>query len=376
VIRARSASAFLFSIASIACAEPRVQWVQSGGRTCVEVSGISDAALAPLRDWPAEKWRELLRVRVEKEAAIQMLGVWQIDSASHVIRFTPQFPLTPGVGYRADFEGKQLAGAAEDTKRVTSQFTVPTTANAPRTVVAQVFPSAPEVPENLLKFYVHFSAPMSRGRIYEHIHLRNEAGKDVELPFLELDEELWDPTMKRLTLFIDPGRIKREVKPLEDIGPALEEGRRFTLAIDTTCLDATGKPLAQKYAHSFRVGPPDRTPIAPEKWKLAAPASGSTDPLVITFPESMDQALALRLIHVIGDGGSSFEGSAALSDAERRWTFTPTHSWKAGTYYVVAPAVLEDLAGNNIGKAFEVDMVDSGEPREVGKPAKLPFMVR
>ena len=31
----------------------------------------------------------------------------------------------------------------------------------------------------------------------------------IELPFLEIDEELWDPAMMRLTLFIDPGRIKR-----------------------------------------------------------------------------------------------------------------------------------------------------------------------
>ena len=36
---------------------------------------------------------------------------------------------------------------------------------------------------------------MSRGNIYDHIRLRGEDGKDVELPFLEIDEELWDTTM-------------------------------------------------------------------------------------------------------------------------------------------------------------------------------------
>ena len=376
MIHAQRAFLFLLAIATAARAEPRVQWVQSSGRTEVEVSGLPDTALASVRDWTAEKWSALLGVRVEKKAAVQMLGKWTADSTSRVLRFTPQFPLTPGVAYEAVFEGKHLPGASAGAKRITSQFTAPVPASGPGSVVTHVFPSAPEVPENLLKFYVHFSAPMSRGRVYEHIHLRNEAGKDVELPFLELDEELWDPEMKRLTLFIDPGRIKREVKPLEDIGPALEQGRRFTLAIDATLLDAASRPLAQKYAHSFRVGPPDRSPIAPEKWKLATPVAASADPLVVTFPEPMDQALALRLLHVVRDDGSTVEGSAALADAERRWTFTPSHPWKPGQHYVVAPAVLEDLAGNNIGKAFEVDMVDSGEPREIGKPAKLAFTVK
>jgi len=34
---------------------------------------------------------------------------------------------------------------------------------------------------------------MQRGHIYDYIHLRNEAGQNVELPFLEIDEELWNP---------------------------------------------------------------------------------------------------------------------------------------------------------------------------------------
>ncbi len=51
---------------------------------------------------------------------------------------------------------------------------------------------------------------MSRGDSYRHIQLRDAKGKAVELPFLELGEELWNPDMTRLTLFIDPGRVKRE----------------------------------------------------------------------------------------------------------------------------------------------------------------------
>jgi hypothetical protein len=359
-----------------ALAGPRIQWAHSSAGTNVEVSGLDNSALAAIREWPAEQWSGLFTVGVQQEPVAQMLGSWHTDSAAGVIRFTPQFPLTPGVAYRAEFDGSRLPGAAAEVVRIASGYIEPIPPRGPGTVVTNVFPSAAEVPENLLKFYLHFSAPMSRGRIYEHIHLRDEAGKDVELPFLEIDEELWDPEMKRLTLFIDPGRIKRGVRPLEEIGPSLREGHRFTLAIDAAWLDAAGRPLVQKYEHSFSVGPPDRKPIDPGEWKLAEPAAASTEPFGVTFPGSMDRALALRLLQVVRDDGSVVEGNASVADAERSWSFTPSQTWHSGRYHLVVPATLEDLAGNNVGKAFEVDLLDRREMLESGKSVKLPFTVK
>jgi hypothetical protein len=376
VIRAVRVLAMLLAGAVCARAEPRIEWVKSEGRIQVEVRGLDHATLAVVRDRPAEKWNEFLKVGVRQGAAVQMLGAWQADPAARVLRFTPRFPLTPGVAYRAEFDGKQLPGAASDQARIVSEYTVPEAPSGPGTVVTNVFPSAAELPENLLKFYLHFSAPMSRGHIYDYIHLRDESGKDVELPFLEIDEELWDPEMKRLTLFIDPGRIKRGVRPLEEIGPSLEEGRRFTLAIDAAWLDANGRPLVQKYEHSFRVGPPDRTPIAPAEWKLAAPAAASIEPLGVNFSESIDRALALRLLRVVRDDGSPVDGIASVADAERRWTFTPSRPWQPGVHQLVVPATLEDLAGNNVGKAFEVELSERHEPLELGQSVNLTFQVR
>jgi len=327
-----------------------------------------------LRDWPVEKWRVLLTVRVQQDGAPAMLGTWQADARA--VRLRPQFPLTAGVAYRAEFDTTRLPGAVANAPRVTSEFTAPVPPRGPATVVTQIFPSAEEVPENLLKFYLHFSAPMSRGHIYDHIHLRDAAGEDVELPFLEIDEELWDPEMKRLTLFIDPGRIKRGVRPLEEIGPSLQEGRRFTLAIDAAWLDATGHPLAQKYERTFRVGPPDRTPIETAEWKITAPSGGGTDALRIAFPKPMEHALALRLLRVTRTDGTPIEGTSALADAERRWIFTPARPWLPGPHQLIVSTTLEDLAGNNIGKAFEVDLRERGELLDLAKSVKLPFEVK
>src|SRR5262249_9129673 len=155
--------------------------------------------------------------------------------------------------------------------RITSLFKVPQPPKVSTTEVREIYPSADVLPENLLKFYLHFSAPMSRGHIYDHIHLLDEKGRAVELPFLEIDEELWNPAMTRLTLFIDPGRIKRGVTPLEEIGPSLQAGRQYTLQIDHDWKDGAGNSLKRDFRKVFKVAPPDREPPDPDTWKIRAP---------------------------------------------------------------------------------------------------------
>ena len=114
------------------------------------------------------------------------------------------------------------------------------------TVVESVYPSAEILPENLLRFYLQFSAPMSRGEAYTHIRLLDAAGRAVADPFLELNEELWSGDGRRFTLLFDPGRIKRGLKPREEVGPVLEAGKSYTLVIDRQWPDAQGNPLARR----------------------------------------------------------------------------------------------------------------------------------
>jgi hypothetical protein len=363
-------------------AEPAISWVSdpvSKRPTRVELTGLSDAELNPLRtaQWDAARWQKLFSVHVgEKTNAsdLPMLGTYRIEGA--VVCFEPQFPLDATSTYRAELRPSQLPGAGRRGDDIIAIYRPPAHASEPTAVVTQIYPSAEIVPENLLKFYVHFSAPMSGGRIYDHIHLRNEAGKDVELPFLEIDEELWDPTMTRLTLFIDPGRIKRGVKPLEDVGAALEAGKKFALVIDRDWKDAGGNPLKQPFEKRFAVGAPDRTAPDPSQWKIAAPSAGSKGALTVNFAEPMDHALALRMISVHNATGAVVKGAATLEDQDRQWHFTPAEPWSAGEHQVIVTTTIEDLAGNNIGKLFDVD-VNADGPREVTRQTvRLPVPIR
>jgi len=347
----------LLAAASSAAAAPEIRWLTE--QTSVEVSGIETAGL-PGADAPPEKWVAHFSVRTAGADFPAMLGRWSVEGKA--LRFTPRFLFSAGMSYEATWQ-------PAEGKPVKSQHTVPKAAAAPAALVAYIFPGSDTVPENLLKFYLHFSAPMSGGGIYKFIHLRDDTGKEVELPFLELDEELWDREHQRLTLFIDPGRIKREVKPLEDIGPALVAGKQFTLVIDAAWLDAKGQHLLRSAEKNFTVTAPDRTPPDPKSWQLTPAAAGTKDPLRVTFSEPLDHALALRLITV-----AEVAGLAALDDQGRHWTFTPDIPWPGGPHRLVIQPELEDLAGNSIGKPFEVDLTGTdNKPQTPRRPVEIAF---
>lgn len=292
-----------------------------------------------------------------------------VVAADGRMRFEPRFPLARGVRYRAEYR-------APGAEPVLSFFALPADTAPPSTTVRQVYPSGDELPENLLKFYVHFSAPMSRGHIYENIQVRDAAGKVIELAFLELDEELWDPTATRLTLLIDPGRIKRGVKPLVDHGPVFEAGRNYSLTIDAACRDAEGRPLRVAFEKRFRIGPADRAPPDHTKWNITPPAAGTRAPLVVAFGESLDHALASRMLHVVRTGGGELDGEVALGAQEREWSFVPGQPWIAGAHQLVIATTIEDLAGNNIGKPFDVDLFEDVQRRIVTPTVEIAFVVK
>ena len=360
-----------------------IHWTSAtanSNRALVRVSGLKrdDLRLLTTAKWQTAQWQQLLGVHVEQGDPLRdpwlppMLGGYTVEDDKLV--FTPQFPLQPGLVYRAIFRPERLPSGSS-TQTVTSTFRIAAPVPNPTTVVSEIYPTSDTLPENLLKFYVHFSAPMSRGRIYEHIHLYEGQGREIELPFLEIDEELWDLEMKRLTLFIDPGRIKREVTPLEEIGPALEAGKRFTLVIDKAWTDAAGNTLKKEFRKEFAVGPPDREPPDPARWAFTVPPPGTRDKLTVKFSEPMDDALARRLIHVKSTS-SVVNGEVRLKDREQSWEFVPSQPWAAGTHQLVVQTTIEDLAGNNIGKPFEVDLFEGVQRRLTNSTVTLSFSVK
>jgi hypothetical protein len=291
--------------------------------------------------------------------------------------FEPLFPLQAGVNYHAVFEPAKAvrppAGTSFDVIETILRIEKPKA--KPGTIVSQVYPTANSLPENLLKFYLHFSAPMSQGKVYSHIHLLNARNEKIDLPFLELDEELWNPDGTRLTILFDPGRIKSGLLPREQDGPVLREGNSYTLKIDTTWPDAAGAPLKQGFTKKFIVAAPDVGMPSPARWKMTAPEAGSINPMTLDFPEPLDHALLQRLLWIEDAGKHAVEGQVQVGNVERQWAFVPNQAWKDGDYRVVIGTGLEDLAGNSVARPFEVDRVQRPDDEFVPDYVTLEFKI-
>ena len=196
------------------------------------------------------------------------------------------------------------------------------------------------------------------------------------LPFLEIDEELWNPELTRLTLLIDPGRIKRGLRPLEEVGPSMQVGHSYTLIIRSEWKDARGVPLKSEARKTFRVTVPDRAPPDPAMWKITPPVAAARNPLVVTFEQPMDHALAMRLIRVRDEQGRDVPGDVELADEETTWRFTPQKAWVEGRNLLTVNTIIEDLAGNSVGRPFEVDLFDRIDRRVTSEKVSLSFEIK
>lgn len=304
-------------------------------------------------------------------AAGSSSGMPAILGKSHfenrVLIFTPRFALQPGMKYRAVYR--------EAGKETMDDFEIPKPDASTPASVLHVFPTTPRWPENQLKFYIQFSAPMSRGEAYRRLHLLDAAGAEVSLPFLELDQELWDRAGKRLTVLFDPGRVKTGLVPNLEAGLPLRAGRAYTLVIDREWLDAEGNPLAAILRKPIEVGPADRESPLLSKWRVAPPPAASTQPLTVDFPEPLDRALLDRTIEVIGPSGRPIAGEVTVEREETRWLLTPREAWQPGDYTLMVGTTLEDLAGNSILKPFEVDTFERAEERLSKQARPLQFRI-
>ena len=350
--------------------------VRTGKAARVEATGLSAAQLQRLKSLSNEQWAKVFAVRVatkpdaDGEKLPAMLGRWSVQVDR--VAFTPRFPFEPGLAYRAVFDPRPAFGGKG--KPVAQRFTIPKGKPLRPPVVTQVYPSGSVLPENLLKFYVHFSVPMSRGEAYEQITLHEAGGKQVPRPFLQLEEELWDRSGTRFTLYFEPGRIKRGLRPRAELGPALEEGKSYLLRIDSRWTTASGHRLTKTFEKKFRVGPPDATQPDPKRWKIAVPAAGTKSPLTLKFDKPLDHAMLQRVLEVRTPAGQRIAGTIAVDRHEQRWRFTPRDDWKAGGFVVRVETTLEDRSGNSIGRAFETPETGS-KKTAIPQTVELKFAV-
>ena len=179
---------------------------------------------------------------------------------------------------------------------------------------------------------------MSEGGATRSVHVRR-ADNDEPLDdvFLAMEPELWDPERRRLTLLLDPARIKR--------------------GLDAEFRDAAGRPLRTGIERRYEVGPAVRVRVNPADWRFRYPAAGSLSPLTVEFDRPLDHALLEHSLWVNNAAGAPVAGRGSIGPGERSWRFEPRSPWEEGRYVVDVDPRLEDLAGNSLIRMFDRDLM-------------------
>lgn len=342
----------------------------------VEVTGLGSGWRSALRRLDQARWSEVLSVRAVTPgdtAPVPLLaGAIRITGAG--LRFEPRYRPAGALELLVRVDRSLLGTDAGSVKEW--RFRLPAPAAPPSTTVLQsVYPASPVVPANQLRWYLQFSAPMREGEVAHRVHLVDDQGREVRQAFLDTPQELWDPSRRRLTLLFDPGRVKRGIRTRLELGPPIESGREYILRVDAAWPDDRGAPLSRSLEHRFRVGPPDRVPPPPARWRLIAPPVASREALEVWFGEALDHALAEHLLAVSGPDGAPVPGRVTLA-ADERWSFTPDTPWTPGHYRLQVHPDLEDLAGNSVRRIFDADLSRGQRATAESGPVNLEFEPR
>ena len=334
-------------------------WSQCGDADCIRLHGLAPGADVQVRPVLVQ-----LVLAAPGQHFPAMAGRLVRDGSD--MCFLPRFPFVDGTSYTVT-----VAGAA------VAVLTRPRPERPAVTEVLAIYPTAAEVPRNLLRCYLWFSAPMSEGYAAQHIRLLDAASGDP-LPgaLLPTAGELWSGDRRRLTVLLDPARIKRGLAAHREIGYPLRRGEPFRLVVETGFHDAAGHPLRAPAGRRYAVGPDERRRVEPGEWTLTTPPAGTRAPLAAGFGRPLDHGLLGRCLHVTGPDGEPVPGLAEPGPEERSWQLTPRRPWTPGPHQLIVDPVLEDLAGNSVSRVFDRDLARPDDDPQLARPVTLAFYPR
>ena len=355
------------TVSLINSTDPRAQFVRVEGLSSAELRSLD--AHAP----DAAVWSSFVSVTVAGGESLPVAGSYRIvDGAIH---FTPQFGFDAGREYVVRVDPTKLPTPRDAPVVVTA---VRTAANAamptqPPTTVTGISPGSGVWPENLLRFYIHFSAPMSRAAALDFVKLVDADGREVREAFLPLEVDLWNTERTRYTMLFDPGRVKSGIRPNVELGRAMYQGRRYAITVADAWPDAHGRKLAAPFRYEFTAGQAEERGIDPQAWRVTPPPAAGRAALVVAFPWALDRGLMQRAIGV-ARAGVALPGETTIGENDREWRFVPTEPWRSGPHELVILTILEDPAGNRVGRPFEIEMFRAPAP-EARERVTVPFVI-
>ncbi|WP_109300871.1 hypothetical protein [Aquimarina sp. AU474] len=219
--------------------------------------------------------------------------------------------------------------------------------------VTSVYPSAKKIPANILKWYIQFSEPINETWVYKHVQFRNAQGDTLSRAALALNNALVSDDGKLLTIWVEPGRQKRDLIPNKQLGAVFETGKSYTLWIQKTLKNKDGTPMQNDYVHYFEIEKADRKQPEITTWTVDTPMPNSISDLTVHCNESLDYGSIIHSLAIQDKNGKEVMGTWTLQNAETILSFTPLLPWIADTYKIICNSRIEDLAGNNLERMFD-----------------------
>ncbi len=303
-----------------------------------------------------------LQVRlVEDSSSVSILGNYKYNDDDVI--FEPIIPFSRGLHYEVFYKNKSI-GVVE----------VPLADISEASVLEEVYPTADTLPENLLKIYLQFSKPMRTGESEKYITIIKNEKDTVSGVFLNLDPELWNEDRTVLTVWLDPGRIKRDLIPNLTLGAPLVNHTKYSIVISENWLNAQGLKLKENFVKTFFVS--ERDSLSPDitNWTLELPHSGSKDPLKVHLKESLDYFLLNETIQILDEKNKVLPVKINVRDKERFVDWVPLDNLAAGQYKIQVQSRLEDLAGNNLNRPFDRDLTKENKLNP-DKLQNIPFEI-
>lgn len=284
------------------------------------------------------------QVVTKENTAIAILG--ELTAEETNITFTPVIPFTHNVNYQIRHDGR-IVGEFRTKKGQLS--------TTPR--ITAIYPKLDTVPENLLKMYITFSEPMQEVRsALDFIEVIDLTTQEKTHIFLPLETELWNTEHTELTLWLDPGRIKKDLIPNKELGIPIKKGHSYAIRILSDWQSAQGMALGKITEKKIVVGSRDATSPSIAKWSVTAPTKDTKEGLGISFDESLDAMLIEKNIRIVHEKNGVVPGGFLVMKNASSVLFVPKDVWKKGRYQVSVESSLEDMAGNNLNRLFDTDL--------------------
>jgi hypothetical protein len=301
---------------------------------------------------PARYTSAILKDSIKKVLTIHVSGTIRQPAilgeylvAEGATLFEPLIPFTRGLTYEVRLKGERIG-----------EIKVPESDHTDGPEVVGVYPTGDTLPLNLLKVYIEFSKPMREGQSLRHIRLLKNGHDSVPGVFLDLQPELWSEDGTMLTLWLDPGRIKRDLQPNKALGTPLQNNSHYKLIVDSEWQDRQGAKLKKEFRKSFVVSSRDSLSPDINKWQVVTPLAGTKEAFQIDFKESLDHVLLKECFQLTDKKGNPVKGTMELLQNEAVLRFTPLTLWAKSRYILKFEARLEDLAGNNLNRLFDRDI--------------------